>query len=76
VATLTRAEFVLLETLARQQGEPVTRADLARAIGKRRTAPTSRAVDTHIHALRRKLGDSRALRLIVTVSGVGYALEV
>lgn len=77
VANLTRGEFVLLETLAREDGEPVARADLVRAIRRGATAPTSRTVDTHIHTLRRKLGDdSRDPRLIVTVSGVGYALAV
>jgi DNA-binding response OmpR family regulator len=77
VANLTRGEFVLLETLAREDGEPVARADLVRAIRRGSTAPTSRTVDTHIHTLRRKLGDdSRDPRLIVTVSGVGYALAV
>lgn len=77
IANLTRGEFVLLETLAREDGEPVTRAELVRAIRRGATAPTSRTVDTHIHTLRRKLGDdSRDPRLIVTVSGVGYALAV
>jgi DNA-binding response OmpR family regulator len=77
IANLTRGEFVLLETLAREEGEPVSRAELVRAIRRGRTSPTSRTVDTHIHTLRRKLGDdSRDPRLIVTVSGVGYALAV
>ena len=77
MANLTRGEFVLLETLAREDGEPVSRAELVRAIRRGATATTSRTVDTHIHTLRRKLGDdSRDPRLIVTVSGVGYALAV
>jgi DNA-binding response OmpR family regulator len=35
-------------------------------------APTTRTVDSHVKALRRKLGAD----LIRTVHGVGYALEV
>jgi DNA-binding response OmpR family regulator len=77
LATLTRGEFAILERLARVDGEPVTRAELVRAIRRRSTSPTSRTIDTHIHTLRRKLGDdSRDPRLIVTISGVGYALAV
>jgi len=77
IANLTRGEFALLELLARENGEPVTRAELVRAVRRRSTSTTSRTVDTHIHTLRRKLGDdSRDPRLIVTVSGVGYALAI
>jgi DNA-binding response OmpR family regulator len=77
IANLTRGEFVLLEMLAREDGEPVSRAELVRAIRRGATSTSSRTVDTHIHTLRRKLGDdSRDPRLIVTVSGVGYALAV
>jgi DNA-binding response OmpR family regulator len=74
---LTRTEFDLLHALAREPGRVVERHRLVAAIwdwpdtAAARTVPT-RAVDSHIKALRRKLGVHR----IRTVHGVGYALEV
>ena len=44
IANLTRGEFALLELLARENGEPVTRAELVRAIRRGTTSPTSRTV--------------------------------
>jgi DNA-binding response OmpR family regulator len=76
---LTRTEFDLLTALARRAGQvverdrllsevwdwdPVTAAQVAHN-------GVTRAVDSHVKALRRKLGPER----IRTVHGVGYALE-
>jgi DNA-binding response OmpR family regulator len=73
---LTRTEFDLLHALARRPGQAMPRERLLAEVWSWPDAPTgaaaSRAVDSHIKALRRKLGRDR----IRTVNGVGYALEV
>jgi DNA-binding response OmpR family regulator len=61
---LTPTEFELLVRLARRPRAVLSRDQLLTASG--------RTVDSHIKALRRKLGND----LIRTVHGVGYALEV
>lgn len=73
---LTEVETALLLALADADGAPVTRSALAAVVVPRRTWRSgSRAVDTHIWSLRRKLGDDgRRPRLIVTVAGIGYAI--
>src|SRR4051812_24899333 len=75
-AHLTPTEFDLLAFLAGRPGTVVNRdALLARVWGWANPASTAtgtRTVDSHVKALRRKLGPD----LIRTVHGVGYALEV
>ena len=71
-AHLTPLEFDLLLHLAGQPRAVVARETLlARVWGHTHVAGT-RTVDSHVKALRRKLGAD----LIRTVHGVGYALEV
>jgi two-component system, OmpR family, alkaline phosphatase synthesis response regulator PhoP len=70
---LTPAEFQLLAALARQPGRVLTRARLLDAIGGGGMESFDRAIDTHVKNLRRKLDpDSRGLRYIFTVYGLGY----
>ena len=75
-AHLTRTEFDLLLALVRRIGQVVDRQrlvaelwDLADPVAAQ--GVSSRTVDSHVKALRRKLGADR----IRTVHGVGYALE-
>jgi DNA-binding response OmpR family regulator len=72
---LTRTEFDLLHALARRPGQAMTRERLLAEVWSWPEAPTgaaaSRAADSHVKALRRKLGTHR----IRTVQGVGYAWE-
>ncbi|GAB3270548.1 response regulator transcription factor [Kineosporia babensis] len=67
---LTRTEFDLLHTLARRPGNVVPREQLLAEVTDWPEARGSRAADSHVKALRRKLGAER----IRTVQGVGYAL--
>jgi DNA-binding response OmpR family regulator len=76
---LTRTEFDLLAALARRPGRVVERDQLLTevwdwepmaAVRAAHGSP-ARAVDSHVKALRRKIGAER----IRTVHGVGYALE-
>jgi DNA-binding response OmpR family regulator len=69
---LTPTEFELLCCLARNEGTVLTRAVLLEQVWDWAGASGTRAVDSHVKALRRKLGAD----LIRTVHGVGYALEV
>jgi DNA-binding response OmpR family regulator len=72
---LTRTEFDLLHALARRPGHAVGRDRLLTDVWSWPEAPSgaaaTRAVDSHVKALRRKIGAGR----IRTVHGVGYALE-
>ena len=69
---LTPTEFELLGCLARNQSTVLTRAVLLEQVWDWAGASGTRAVDSHVKALRRKLGAD----LIRTVHGVGYCLEV
>jgi len=69
---LTRTEFDLLAYLAARPRVAVGRDALLTELWGWGDEAGSRTVDSHIKALRRKLGSE----LIRTVHGVGYALEV
>ena len=70
-AHLTPTEFDLLVHLARRPRAVLPRERLLADIWGWADASGTRTVDSHIKALRRKLGSD----LIRTVHGVGYALE-
>jgi DNA-binding response OmpR family regulator len=68
--SLSVKEFGLLRVLAGDPGRVFTRAELLQEVwGYQLVAPT-RTLDSHIHRLRRKLGQG----FIVNVWGVGYRL--
>ncbi|OZM83337.1 response regulator transcription factor [Pseudonocardia sp. MH-G8] len=71
-AHLTPTEFDLLVHLARQPRTVHPREALLASVWGWQDATATRSVDSHVKALRRKLGAD----LIRTVHGVGYALEV
>jgi DNA-binding response OmpR family regulator len=76
---LTRTEFDLLCALAARPGEVVEREKLLAQVwdwadpeaARAALGTAARAVDSHVKALRRKIGAER----IRTAHGVGYALE-
>ncbi|KAA8889162.1 response regulator transcription factor [Nocardia colli] len=70
-AQLTPLEFDLLTRLARRPRVVLARERLLEEVWDWADAAGTRAVDSHVKALRRKLGAD----LIRTVHGVGYALE-
>ena len=69
-AMLTRTEFDLLCRLAERPGQVFERERLLADIWGFSEAAATRTVDSHIRALRRKLGPD----VVRTVHGVGYAL--
>ncbi len=67
---LTPTEFDLLHHLAGRPGVAFTREQLLAAVWAWRAGGTTRTVDSHVAALRRKLGGA----VVRTVHGHGYAL--
>jgi len=73
--TLRPKEFDLLAALVRHRGRVVSRADLLREVWGYAAGTESRTVETHLAALRERLGDDpQAPRYIVTVRRAGYRL--
>jgi two-component system catabolic regulation response regulator CreB len=73
---LTRTELDLLATLAAAPGRVHTREQLLRRVWGDDIALTERTVDSHVKALRRKLGEAGAEpSVIAAVRGVGFKLE-
>jgi two-component system, OmpR family, response regulator RegX3 len=71
--TLTRKEFDLLTRLVRSAGQVVTREDLMSDVWDENWFGSTKTLDVHMTALRRKLGeDPSAPRHIQTVRGVGF----
>jgi two-component system response regulator RegX3 len=71
--TLTRKEFDLLARLARSAPNVVTREDLMSDVWDENWFGSTKTLDVHMTALRRKLGeDPAAPRHIQTVRGVGF----
>ncbi|HYM55911.1 MAG TPA: response regulator transcription factor [Solirubrobacteraceae bacterium] len=71
--SLTRKEFDLLARLARSAGQVVTREDLMSDVWDENWFGSTKTLDVHMTALRRKLGeDPLAPRHIQTVRGVGF----
>lgn len=68
---LTPTEFDLLYVLAERAGEVMRRERLLADVWGYRDGSGVRTVDSHVRALRRKLGAD----LIRTVHGVGYAVD-
>ena len=68
---LTPTEFDLLATLARKPKSVLTREKLLEEVWDWVDASGTRTVDSHVKALRHKLGPE----MIRTVHGVGYAFE-
>ena len=67
---LTLTEFSLLRHLASKPGYVRSRDQIIAAVHGRSTILSSRTVDVHVTAVRRKLGELGTL--IETVRGVGY----
>ncbi len=68
---VTRTEFDILAYLAARPRTAVSRETLLSELWGWDDSASSRTVDSHVKALRRKLGGD----LIRTVHGVGYAVE-
>jgi two-component system copper resistance phosphate regulon response regulator CusR len=73
---LTAKEFMLLSLLTRRAGEVLSRTVIAEAVWDMNFDSDTNVVDVHVRRLRAKVDDAFELKLIRTVRGVGYVLEV
>ncbi len=69
---LTRTEYELLLALLRARGRPLSKIQLADAVGGGSLDTSPETVAVLIHRLRRKFGDKE---IIQTLSGVGYKVQ-
>jgi len=73
---LTRKEMMLLEYLLRNRSAVVTRGMLIEHVWDMHLDPFSNTIDAHILSLRKKLNVGTKRKLIHTVPGRGYKMEV
>jgi two-component system copper resistance phosphate regulon response regulator CusR len=73
---LTAKEFALLHLLAQRQGEVLSRSLIASLVWDMNFDSDTNVVDVAIRRLRAKVDDPYATKLIHTVRGMGYVLEV
>ncbi|AET94715.1 two component heavy metal response transcriptional regulator (plasmid) [Burkholderia sp. YI23] len=73
---LTAKEFALLWLLMRRNGEILPRATIASQVWDMNFNSDTNVVDSSIRRLRSKVDDAYAPKLIHTVRGMGYVLEV
>jgi len=73
---LTSKEFSLLTLLARRQGEVLSRTLIAEAVWEMNFDSGTNVVDVNVRRLRSKVDDPFPLKLIHTIRGAGYVLEV
>ena len=75
---LTATEFQLLGYFLKNAGLTVTRDMLARDVWQvtNRATPLDNVVDVHIARLRKKLDDAHSVKLLHTVRGIGFVLQV
>ena len=70
-------EFDLLAALVRHRGRVVSRDELLREVWGYSSGTESRTVETHLAALRQRLGDGvQSSQYVVTVRGAGYRLGI
>jgi len=73
---LTNKEFALLELLVRRQGEVLPRSLIASQVWDMNFDSDTNVIDVAIRRLRAKIDDKYEPKLIQTVRGMGYMLDV
>jgi len=73
---LTNKEFALLHLLLSREGEVLSRAQIASQVWQMNFDSDTNVVDVAIRRLRAKVDDPFTCKLIHTVRGMGYCLEV
>jgi two-component system, OmpR family, copper resistance phosphate regulon response regulator CusR len=73
---LTTKEFLLLSLLARRAGEVLSRTLIAEAVWDMNFDSDTNVVDVNVRRLRSKVDDPFSLKLIHTVRGAGYVMEM
>ena len=73
---LTAKEFGLLELLMRRQGEVLPRSLIASQVWDMNFDSDTNVIEVAMRRLRLKVDDRQSVKLIQTVRGMGYVLEV
>ncbi|WP_198918820.1 heavy metal response regulator transcription factor [Pseudomonas chlororaphis] len=73
---LTTKEFTLLQVLMRQSGDVLTRTQIISLVWDMNFDCDTNVVEVSISRLRAKIDDASDIKLIHTIRGVGYVLEV
>ena len=73
---LTAKEFGLLELLMRRQGEVLPRSLIASQVWDMNFDSDTNVIEVAVRRLRSKVDDGQAVKLIQTVRGMGYVLEI
>ena len=73
---LTNREYDLLEFFLRHSNEIVTRTQLSERVWEADFDTFSNVIDVHIARLRQKINDGFPLKLLETVRGKGYILQI
>jgi len=73
---LTAKEFGLLELLMRRHGEVLPRSLIASQVWDMNFDSDTNVIEVAVRRLRSKIDDGQAVKLIQTVRGMGYVLEV
>ncbi|WLQ16120.1 heavy metal response regulator transcription factor [Hahella aquimaris] len=73
---LTTKEFTLLELFVRRQGEVLPRSLIASQVWDMNFDSDTNVIDVAVRRLRMKVDDGHEIKLIQTVRGMGYRLDV
>jgi DNA-binding response OmpR family regulator len=73
---LTNREYMLLEYFLRHPNEVVTRTMLSEHVWEHDFDSFSNVIDVHVARLRRKIDDDFPVKLLQTVRGRGYVLQI
>ena len=73
---LTAKEFALLELLLRRQGEVLPRSLIASQVWDMNFDSDTNVVEVAVRRLRAKIDDDFEMKLVRTVRGMGYVLDV
>jgi DNA-binding response OmpR family regulator len=73
---LTRKEFMLLEYMLRHKGQTVSRSELLEHVWDAKANVFSNTIESHIVSLRKKIDGPNKKKLIHTISGRGYKIDL
>ncbi len=73
---LTSREFALLEHLMRSPGRVLTRVQICEQVWDYHFDPGTNLVDVYVQRLRKKIDGPSPVKLIETIRGVGYRINV
>lgn len=76
VLRMTRKEFMLLEFLMRNKGNVMSRAAILEHVWDINADPFSNTIESHVLSIRKKIKTEGGKKLIHTISGRGYVLDI